>query len=57
MKKKRTDLSPLGWTLLAGGGALAIYLLLRPSGKPTTMVPTVDLRMQPTPVANLLRSE
>lgn len=55
MKKK--DLSPVAWTLLAGSGALALYLLLRPQEKPPiAMVPTVDPRFQPLAVANFLRS-
>lgn len=59
MKRKKDDLTPLALALLGGSGALAVYLFLRPA--PATpeerpMVPTVDPRFGPIPVANLLRS-
>lgn len=44
-KRKRKDEHTLGWLLLTGSAALAIYLLLKPKETPVqTMVPTVDPR-------------
>ena len=44
-KKKKQDEHTLGWLLLTGSAALAIYMLLKPKETPVAaMVPTVDPR-------------
>lgn len=49
--KKKKDLGAVGWALLGGSSALALYLLLRPKPPaPVAMTPTIDPRYQQMPV-------